>query len=185
MKPHIKLAETRTPEGATLTLFEHDGSYSIRLNGQALMHSMMHASELALGELATAKVGKAGAPRILIGGLGLGFTLRSVLQRVSAKARVSVAELLPEIVAWNREHMACLNGSLLNDPRVEVVVGDVGKLIGNARGPGRYDAILLDIDNGPTALVRRGNQHLYDEAGIQRLVTALGPGGRAAIWSAT
>jgi spermidine synthase len=73
---------------------------------------------------------------------------------------------------------------LLNDPRVEVVVGDVGKLIGNARGPGRYDAILLDIDNGPTALVRRGNQHLYDEAGIQRLVTALGPGGRAAIWSA-
>lgn len=183
MKPHRTLAETRTPEGQRLTLEEHDGRYAIRLAGQALMESSLSASELQLGELATAHLTRTGPGRVLIGGLGLGFTLKSVLERVSPRASVVVTELIPAVVTWNRQFLRGLNGALLDDRRVTCVAGDVGKVLARTIKP-EYDAILLDVDNGPTAMVRRNNGLLYEAAGLQRVVAALRPGGRAAFWSA-
>jgi len=166
MKPERKLAETTTLNGARLTLHEHDGNYAIRINGQTLMNSALAASELLLGELAVARLTNQTTPSILIGGLGLGFSLKSVLAKTAPKATVHVAELIPQVVDWNREFLAAVNGKLVDDPR------------------DRYDALLLDIDNGPTAMVQQPNARLYKPAGVQRMLAALKPGGRAAIWSA-
>ena len=183
MKPHRLLAETRLPSGAALTLHEHDGSFCIRLAGRELMHSQAAGSELALGEVGTAKLAQGKQARVLIGGLGLGFTLRSVLEHTGATLAVEVAELLPEVVAWNRTHLAALNGALLDDPRVTVKVGDVFELVRGA-APSGYAAILLDIDNGPSAMVQAANARLYDAHGLRLLATALAPGGRLVVWSA-
>jgi len=183
MKPHVKLAETRMPDGARLTLHSHDGSFCIRLDGRDLMHSMTAASELVLGDLATSALATGAAPRILIGGLGLGFTLKRVLEKAGARAVVHVAELMPEVVEWNRTHLAGLNGALLKDARVKILVEDVGVVLARAaREP--YDAILLDVDNGPAAMVLPGNTRLYDNRGVQQMWAALKPAGRVAIWSA-
>lgn len=184
MKPNRKLAEAKTPEGGCLTLNEHDGSYCIRLNGQPLMHSTIAASELLLGELAVERLADQPNPCVLVGGLGLGFSLKSVLAKVGSTATVHVAELVPQVVDWNRKFLGGLNGALLDDPRVEVFVEDVWNVLGRA-GRDRYDAILLDIDNGPTAMVQKPNTRLYDRAGIRVISVALKPGGRAAIWSAS
>jgi spermidine synthase len=183
MKPQRQLAETTTPDGGSLALYEHDGNYCVRLNGQALMDSSVTASELLLGELAAGQLAAKTEASILIGGLGLGFTLKSLLQRVGTRTRVQVAELLPAVVDWNRTFLAGVNGALLNDPRVKVVIADVWDIIARA-GPNRYDAILLDIDNGPVAMVQKRNARLYADEGIERLLAVLKPGGRAAIWSA-
>ncbi len=185
MKPNITLAETKTPNGARMTLVEHDGDYCIRVNGQQLMHSSVSTSELQLGVLGCERltVAKGAAPRVLIGGLGLGFTLKSVLQALDPKASVEVAELFPEIVAWNRTFLAGLNGHLLTDPRVTVLVKDVRALLQRAvHAP--YDAIMLDIDNGTTAMVKNENYKLYSEGGMRLIAAAIKPGGRAAVWSA-
>ena len=184
MKPHIKLAEAQTPEGKCLTLHVHDGAYSLRLNGRDLMHSAVAASEIHLGQLAAERIGAAAPAKVLIGGLGLGFTLQSVLAAAGPNVQVVVAELLPVVVEWNRTHLKTLNGHLLDDPRVEVRVANVCAVLGQAK-PGEYDAVLLDIDNGPTAMVQAGNARLYDTRGIQRIMRAVRPGGRAAIWSAS
>ncbi len=184
MKPNITLAEIKTPNGARMTLVEHDGSYCIRVNGQQLMHSSVSVSELLLGQLGCERL-TAGqtAARILIGGLGLGFTLKSVLQHAGSRAVVHVSELFPEIVAWNRTHLAALNGQALTDRRVTIFTGDVrGVLQHAARTP--YDAVVLDIDNGTTAMVMTENHELYSQGGMERIGRALKPGGRAAIWSA-
>ncbi len=183
MKPHITLAEIKTPEGQRLTLQEHDGRYAIRLEGQALMESSLSASEVQLGELATAHLTRTGPGRVLIGGLGLGFTLKSVLARVGPKASVVVTELIPAVLAWNRSFLRGLNGALLDDRRVTCVAGDVAKVLARTLKP-EYDAIILDIDNGPEAMVRRHNRQLYESVGLQRVVAALKPGGKAAFWSA-
>jgi spermidine synthase len=183
LKPHIKLAETRTPDGARLTLHEHDGSYCIRLDGQDLMHSDTSASEILLGELASAQLAKPGPVRVLIGGMGLGYTLKAVLAKAGPKAVVEVGELMPEVVDWNRNHMATLNGKLLHDPRVKVRLGDVVETLARARAES-YDAILLDVDNGPTPMVRAGNVRLYGPHGLAVMKSKLRPGGRLAIWSA-
>lgn len=183
MKPHRLLAEARTPDGGSLTLHEHDGSFCIRLGGRELMHSKAAASELTLGEVGTARLVPGKAARVLIGGLGLGFTLRSVLERTGLNAAVEVAELLPAIVAWNREHLGVLNGPLLDDRRVVVRVGDVFDLVRRAE-PASYAAILLDIDNGPSAMVQAANARMYDRRGLQLLGAALAPGGRLVVWSA-
>ncbi len=184
MKPNITLAETRTPNGARMTLVEHDGSYCIRVNGQQLMHSAVSTSEVELGRLGCERHPNRGAAtRVLIGGLGLGFTLQSVLQGTGPKAVVHVAELFAEIVTWNRTHLAGLNGKLLRDKRVTVFVEDVRSIIRRAaRAP--YDAIVLDIDNGTTAMVKEENNQLYSEGGMRLIDAALKPGGRAVIWSA-
>jgi len=184
MKPHYNRAETRTPDGARLSLHEHDGTFCIRLNGQDLMHSMTCASEVLLGELAAEHLSRNPAARVLIGGLGLGYTLKSVLAGAKAGASVEVAELMAEVVEWNRTFMAGLNGKLLDDPRVTVRLGDVVDIIAKARH-GSYDAILLDVDNGPTPMVRASNARLYGAHGLQAMKAALRPGGRLAIWSAS
>ena len=183
MKPTIKLAETVTPDGARLALYEHDGSFCIRLNHEELMHSRLSASEERLGELAAGPLAAHAHPAVLIGGLGLGFTLKSVLAQLGPEATVHVAELIPAVVDWNREFLSGLNGTLLNDPRVEVLVADVWDVIARA-GHARYDAVLLDIDNGPTAMVQKQNSRVYDRQGLEKIAAVLRPGGRAAIWSA-
>jgi spermidine synthase len=182
MKPERKLAETTIRSGARLMLHEHDGSYAIRLNGQTLMLSAQSASELLLGELAVANVANQPAPRVLIGGLGLGFSLRSVLAKTGPTATVHVVELIPQVVEWNREFLAAVNGKLVDDPRVTIFAADVWNVLATARD--RYDALLLDIDNGPTAMVQQPNARLYSAKGIRLMLMALKPGGRAAIWSA-
>jgi len=185
MKPNITLAETKKPNGARMTLVGHDGSFCIRVNGQQLMHSAVTTSELQLGTLGCENLSKGkGAPRVLIGGLGLGFTLKSVLAAVGENAVVHVAELFPEIVAWNRTHLLPLNGHFLSDPRVTVFEEDVCAVLQRAsRAP--YDAILLDIDNGTTAMVSDDNNDLYSSTGIRAIAAALKSGGRAAVWSAS
>ena len=183
MKPNVTLAETKTPNGARMTLVEHDGSFCIRVNGQQLMHSAVASSEILLGAIGCAHHEGQKGCRVLIGGLGLGFTLKSVLQQAGAGAAVHVAELFPEIVAWNRTHLAGLNGRCLADPRVTVFAEDVRAILRRAaRTP--YDVIILDIDNGTTAMVKAENNQLYSLSGLQQIGAALKPGGRAAIWSA-
>ncbi|MET0262338.1 MAG: spermine synthase [Rariglobus sp.] len=183
MKPHYNLAETRTPDGARLSLHEHDGSYCVRLNGQDLMHSSTSASEVLLGELSHPLIDTKAPTRVLIGGMGLGYTLKAVLAKAGAKAVVEVGELMPEVIEWNRTFMAKLNGHLLDDPRTQVRLGDVVTTIQKAR-PNSYDAILLDVDNGPVPMVQGGNIRLYGPRGLDTLKSKLRPGGRLAIWSA-
>ena len=183
MKPQALLAEARAPDGARLTLHAHDGDFVIRAGGQALMHSATAASEEQLGELTVEALRdrKEKRPRVLLGGLGLGLTLRRVLARAAPGVRVEVAELVPEIVAWNRAWLRDLNGAALDDPRVTMRTGDVGRCL--TRGAD-YAAIALDVDNGPVAMVRADNASLYDERGVARLGAALAPGGRLLVWSA-
>ncbi len=183
MKPHRLLAAARTPDGTALTLHEHDGSFCVRLAGRELMHSQAAFSEETLGQVGTARLPRGQPARVLIGGLGLGFTLRSVLANTGTTVAVEVAELSPEIVAWNREHLAGLNGALLDERRVTVRVGDVFEVVRRAV-PRAYAAILLDIDNGPSALVQAANARLYDARGLRLLAAALAPGGRLVVWSA-
>lgn len=183
MKPHVKLAETKTPDGGRLTLHEHDGAYCVRLNGQALMDSTVATSELQIGELATDKFPRFGKSRVLIGGLGLGFTLRSALDGVGPHGVVELAELVPAIMEWNRTYLQGLNGRLVDDKRVELHLADVTTVM--TRGKARYDAIILDTDNGPSPMVQRQNARLYDEAGLRRISVALKPTGRVVIWSAS
>ncbi len=183
MKPRIKQAEAKTPGGGTIALFEQDGAFSISFNGQELMHSKASASERLLGQIGVKRLEDDGDARILIGGLGLGFTLRSVLEAVSPETTVEVVELVPEVIEWNRVHLEPLNGALLDDPRVEVLADDVAALIERAE-PETYDAILLDIDNGPIAMVVESNSSLYSISGIGSVHRALKPGGRVVFWSA-
>ena len=182
MKPNLKLAETLTPSGARLALHSHYGKFCIRLNGQDLMHSASSSSEIQLGELATE--GFLGRPaRVLIGGLGLGFKLKAVLEKSGPDMIVDVAEPFQAVVEWNRTFLAGLNGALLADPRVKIFVEEVGPLLSRAAAS-PYDAILLDIDNGPNAIAQANNSGHYRTQGIERIAAALKPGGRFAIWSA-
>jgi spermidine synthase len=184
LKPFITLAQARTPDGADLTLHSHDNQFYLRLNRQPLMGTNASESEKVLAELACDRL--RGQPRatVLIGGLGFGFTLRRVLELLEKEATVHVAELLPEVVAWNREFLSSINGLLLDDPRVQIFVEDVLKVL--ARAPAAsYDAILLDVDNGPIAMVQDGNARLYQSQGFNAISRALKPGGRVTFWSAS
>ena len=184
MKPFLQLAQARTPEGAELTLHAHDMHFYLRVNRQPLMGTNASESEKVLAQLACARLSGKPEVRVLIGGLGFGFTLRRVLELVGTDARVQVAELLPEVVAWNREFLSTVNGLLLEDARVEVSVEDVFQVI--ARAPAaHYDAILLDVDNGPIAMVQDGNARLYQPQGFDAITHALKPGGRVTFWSAS
>ncbi len=180
MKITRTLATCTTPDGARLTLHEHDGHHFLKVAGLQLMSTTASASEEQMAELACARL--PARPRILIGGLGFGFTLKRVLALTGKDAVVEVAELLPEVVAWNREFLSEVNGKLLDEPRVRIHVGDVHDLLGPHSG--RYHAILLDVDNGPDPFVQKGNERLYTGAGIKRVKAALEPGGRVIFWSA-
>ena len=165
MKPFRNLAQTRTPDGSTFSLHEHDGEYFLKLNGRQLMSTTSTTSELLLAELPCQGLRGRADTCVLIGGLGLGYSLQRVLELVGQHATVQVAELLPEVVAWNREFLRGVNGALLDDPRVEVITGDVFDVIRKA-GEARYDAILLDVDNGPTSFVQPKNFRLYGGHGL-------------------
>lgn len=183
MKPTVLLAEAQTPEGDHLGLYTHDGQLFLKANGAQLMTSHATASEEELARLGCAPLRQAAQPHILIGGLGLGYTLaaaREVLPQ--GGARFTVVELVPEVVRWNKTHLASLHPGLWEDPRVEVQIGDIGDLLPTAED--RFGAILLDTDNGPEAFVGRKNDSLYSAEGLRLLGRALKPGGLLAIWSA-
>lgn len=184
MKPKTLLADSETPDGLLMALYTHDGDYSISLKGQELMHSKASASELLLGELGVADLDASAANRVLIGGLGLGFTLRAVLAGLGADAAVDVVELLPAVVAWNRDFLADLNGALLEDARVRVVEADVAAVIYKGSSQS-YDRILLDTDNGPTSMVQASNDSLYSAQGLDAIRRLLRPKGRVVFWSAS
>jgi len=183
MKPRVKLAESTTADGGAMALYEHDGKYCISYAGQELMHSGANASEILLGEIGVELLEHDAAARILIGGLGLGFTLRSVLASTGPNVVVELIELLPEIVSWNREFLKSLNGELLDDPRLEIHTTDVVGYVRKAERA-RYDVILLDVDNGPVAMVSETNVSLYSNTGLRWLRGSLKPEGRAVFWSA-
>jgi spermidine synthase len=166
-----------------LVLAQRGEEYAIRLRGAELMNSRQHASEDALANLAIGVAGLARTPnaRVLVGGLGMGFTLRAALDALRPDARVRVVELVPEVVAWNREHLGHLARQPLDDPRVRVDVGDVAATIREAREP--YHAILLDVDNGPDAFTSPANAALYGLKGLIAARAALVPRGVLGVWS--
>lgn len=183
MLPWIHLATASTPEGDTLRLLRRGDEFSIRLeDGNELMNSRLGGSEEALATLALDLLASRPAPRVLIGGLGMGFTLRAAQSVAPPDARLIVSEIVPELVEWAEEHMAAVFGDCLEDPRVEVKTGDVRTAISEAAGA--FDAILLDVDNGPDGLTRGDNDALYGEAGLLAARRALTPGGVLAVWSA-
>lgn len=181
--PFRNLAQTRTPDGSTFTLHEHDGDFFLKLNGRQLMSTTSTTSELLLAQLPCKGLSRIRHGSVLIGGLGLGFSLRQVLEMARPDTTVHVAELLPEVVAWNREFLGAVNGKLLGDSRVKTIVGDVFQVIQKA-GPVAYDVILLDVDNGPTSFVQPKNSRLYDRNGFKLIKRALRPAGKVAFWSA-
>lgn len=182
------LQRVTLPDGKTMTLlrwWESDARshIAIRVGDRPLMSSHDRGSEVALGELVGARLAGVAAPHVLIGGLGLGFTLRAALDVLPAGARVTVAELVPEVVAWNRGEHGALAGRPADDPRVTIETADVAAVI--AEHPRTFDAIVLDVDNGPDALVHRANKRLYQKAGLERARGALrGSGAMLAVWSA-
>jgi spermidine synthase len=182
MVPRELLATAIVPDGETLRLFRRGDDFMIVLERNELMNSRMSGSEEALATMTIARLGQRPAPHVLIGGYGMGFTLRAALATLGPMARVTVAELVPEIVDWARGPMAALSAGCLDDPRVAVSIGDVGAAIG--AGQGTYDAILLDVDNGPDGLTRAENDGLYSPRGLLAARAALNRGGILAIWSA-
>jgi spermidine synthase len=182
VKPWELLGQTRAPDGADLSLTLRSGEYVILANGKSLMSSRMHGSEEALATFACARIRGREEPRVLVGGLGMGFTLRATLDHLPPGATVVVAELLPAVVEWNRGPLGPLAGHPLKDRRVRVEPGDVGvTLRASARA---FDAILLDVDNGPDAFATSGNTALYSHAGLAAARGALREGGVLAVWSA-
>lgn len=182
MIPWREVGQARAPDGGRLVLWERNGEYVIRVDGRELMSSRAHGSEEEMARLACAALAGVAAPRVLVGGLGLGYTLRAALDALPADAAVTVAEIVPAVVDWNRTVLAPLAGRPLDDPRVAVEVADVAALV--RRATVRWHAILLDVDNGPEGLTRPANQALYSEPGLATLRRALTRGGVLAVWSA-
>lgn len=176
------LGAAQVPGGAELRLFRHDCDFMIVLGGNELMSSRMNGSEIALAEQTIARLGSRKKPRLLIGGYGMGFTLRAALAALPAEAEIYLIELVPQIIEWARGPMAELAAGCLDDPRVELVLGDVADEI--RESPGAYDAILLDVDNGPEGLTSEFNNQLYTQRGLRAARAALRPGGILAVWSA-
>ncbi|MBU0676822.1 MAG: hypothetical protein KJ626_01790 [Verrucomicrobia bacterium] len=182
MKPRLRIAASRTPDGGEMVLWQHDRDFFIKVNGQELMRSRQHESELELARLGCAHLIERNEPRVLIGGLGMGYTLRQTLDMVGPHAKVVVCELIPAVVKWNHEFLAELNGHPLRDKRVEIQRGDVVDLISRSRNI--FDAVLLDIDNGPGAVTDAGNRRLYGPQGILACRDSLRERGCLAVWSA-
>ena len=182
MKKWTELERVATPDGSVLSLAVHDRDYVIRVNGRELMSTRHSFSEEQLGALPCAALAQQRAARVLIGGLGLGFTLRAALANLAADAQVVVAELLSEVVLWNRNRAYPLAADALLDPRTEVVIGDVAHVIRQSQA--RFDRILLDADNQTTNMNTAGNAWLYQAAGLAAVHRALKPDGSAVYWSA-
>lgn len=185
MKKWTQLEKAATPDGGVIALFEHDGSYTIRLNGMDLMSTRRYASEEDLATLTCQLLSKKQGARVLIGGLGCGFTLRAALAALGPDAQVVQAELIPAVVVWNRNPVYHLAADALADKRTQVVERDVAEVI--RQNPARFDAILLDVDNGPSGLTTDSHgplSRLYGEAGLCECKRALRPGGCLGVWSA-
>ena len=182
MKPQTTLERSVTPDGKEVVLYERDRVFTIRVNGLELMSSRAHGSEEAMATLTMAEI-RAAAPHVLVGGLGMGYTIRAVLDHLAPQGRVTVAELLPVVVRWNREHLGHLAGSPLDDPRVELVEDDVARVM--SAGAGTFDAVMLDVDNGPAALTDVRNERLYRASGLAVARRCLRPRGILAVWSAS
>jgi spermidine synthase len=182
LKAEMLLEKVLTTDGKTIALWEQDGSYAIRVDGQQLMATGQHASEERLAELACAHLAGKSRARVLIGGLGFGYTLRAALGVLAADATVVVVEILAPVIAWNRNPAFLFAPGVLDDPRVAVVRGDAGEVIGAARA--EFDSITLDVDNGPVAMSADGNARLYERSGLKSIRGALRPQGCVAVWSA-
>ena len=182
VKPWVVLGKARTPDGTELTLTAHASEYVITANRESLMSSRAHGSEDALAVLGCQRARTLAAPRVLVGGLGMGFTLRAALDVLPGSARVTVAELVPAVVEWNRGPLGAVANHPLRDPRVRVDERDVAVTIRSNRAA--FDAVLLDVDNGPAAMTSASNAALYSSDGLSRLRDALTPGGILALWSA-
>lgn len=181
MKPYEELARATTPDGAKLTLMQRADDYYIEVDGATLMSTRAPGSERALAELAIGGLAGVKSPRVLIGGLGLGFTLGAALDALPAGAAVVVAEISASIVDWNRKFSFESSKDRLADPRVTIEQRDVVEVVRDASAA--FDAILLDVDNGPDSFCIQSNHRLYDTAGIGRIKKALRPGGVLAVWA--
>lgn len=179
MKPHIKLASVRSPTGNLLELFEHDGEHEIRSDGLGLMASRKHRSEEDLARLACEDLPP--RPTVMIGGLGIGYTLRAALDLLPPDGRAIQVELVPEVAEWNRGPLAHHADHPLDDGRTELVIADITETVKGHQGT--LAAIMLDADNGPSAKVEPRSLRLYTKAGLAALYRALLPGGRVTIWS--
>jgi spermidine synthase len=182
MIPWFQLDKAQVPGGGgELRLMRRGAEFSIMSGQIELMNSRLSGSEEALATITCERIRARERPHVLIGGLGMGFTLRAALAVLGTEARITVAELVPSVVAWARGHLAEVFGTSLTDPRVSICEEDVGQLI--RRGQRTFDAILLDVDNGPEGLTRKANDALYDAEGLDAAHTALRPGGVLAVWS--
>jgi spermidine synthase len=182
LKPWELLGQTRTPDGEDMSLTRQGSEYVILAGGKPLMSSRMHGSEEALAEFGCRDARVRSEPCVLVGGLGMGFTLRATLDVLPADATVVVAELVPAVVEWNRGPLGPLAGHPLKDVRVRVEIGDVADTLRASRR--RFDAVLLDVDNGPAAFTASHNGRLYDDGGLAAARGALTDGGVLAVWSA-
>ncbi len=181
MKPWEKLASAIAPDGKPVELRRRGHEYVIYAGGYDLMSSEDDASSIALSTLGCKHLQGVGAARVLVGGLGMGYTLRAALDALSKTCVVEVAELLPAVVEWNQSWLADLASAPLQDPRTALFVGDVATPIRRAKS--QYDAILLDVDNGPDSLAHAQNDSLYSRKGIEEAWKALKPGGIFGVWS--
>jgi spermidine synthase len=181
LKPLERLGQARTPNGTVIALYRHDGAYLIRADGVELMSTRRHLSEDRLAEVACDPLREIPQVRVLIGGLGLGFTLRAALRLLRDDAEVVVAELVPEVVAWNADPRFDLSVDAMEDSRVRVVQDDVTNVL--RANPGAFDAIMLDTDNGPDGMLMSENARLYATRGIGLTVAALRAGGSVVYWS--
>ena len=181
MKPFELLGEVVSPDGTVMKLTRRGDEYLILADGAILMTSRMHGSEEALATLACQRLRALKKPSVLIGGLGMGFTLRATLDLLPPDATVVVAELVPAVVEWNRGPLGTLAGYPLKDKRARVEIGDVAVILSSALGP--FDAALLDVDNGPAASMASSNERLYDTHGIAAAHAALKTNGVFAVWA--
>jgi spermidine synthase len=182
MLPWLELDRAAVPGGSELRLMRRGTEFTIFAGTIGLMSSRQSGSEEAMARIAAERIGKRPKARVLIGGLGMGFTLRAALQAFRPDAELVIAELVPQIAGvWARGPLAAIHGESLDDPRVTMRVGDVGGVM--AGDAGKFDAILLDVDNGPEGLSRPGNDRLYSHGGIAAGKAALRPGGMLAVWS--
>lgn len=182
MIPWEKIDRSKIPgRKGEITLLRRGKTFSIRTPGVELMNSGLNGSEGALAELACNRIKRKTGCRILIGGLGMGYTLAAALEYSATDTRITVSELIPAVVRWNREYLGHLAGEPLNDNRVSVIVEDVGQTIRKSKFT--WDAILLDVDNGPEGLTRKDNDRLYTRSGLRTSFSALCPGGVLAVWS--
>lgn len=182
MTPWTLVERAVDPDGTRHELLRRGAHFSIRVNGELLMNSRVHDSEITLAEMALSSLAQRETAHVLVGGLGFGYTLAAALERLGPEACVSVAEIAPAVVKWNRELLAELNGGVLADRRVVVVEGDICELFRTQAQ--RFDAVLLDVDNGPRAVGRKTNGWLYSPEGLEAIRDTLNPGGVLAIWSA-